>query len=230
MKKWLAVSICLCVFGCSGSSDQTALSPDMGPTADARSIEMDAAPDTRPLRIETNLGPVVGVDEDGLRVFRGMPYAESPVGQLRFRPPVLKTSWTEDFDASAHGPACPQLLDNAAAPPEPNQSEDCLSVNVWAHESTELKPVMIWVHGGGFVVGNGGRDMYNATKLAQRGDVVVVTFNYRVGMLGFLALDELRADSESGATGNFALLDQRMVFEFLKLKTYQPNCHIYHPH
>lgn len=201
----LIVTLTVIFIGCDSSDNRNA--DDL----------VEASTDVpRGLRVETSLGPVVGTEADGLRVFRGIPYAEAPVGALRFKPPVATTPWTDDFVADAHGAACPQLLDNAAAPAEPNQSEDCLSVNVWAHKDARRKPVMIWVHGGAFVVGNGGRDMYDAGKLATRGDVVVVTFNYRIGMLGFLALDALRTENESGATGNYATLDQRMVFQWVQ--------------
>ncbi len=208
MKRFISVMLCVFALGCS-PSDETG--DRVGPGLDGGEMTQE-----RGLRVETNLGPVIGTDENGLRVFRGMPYAQAPVGDLRFRPPVGHAGWDEDFVADSHSAACPQQLDNAIAPPEPNQSEDCLSINVWAHKDAELKPVLVWVHGGGFLVGNGGRSMYDSAKLANRGDVVVVTFNYRLGMLGFLALDAFRSENEAGATGNYAILDQRLAFEWVR--------------
>ena len=139
---------------------------------------------------ETAHGPVRGTDDGRAAVWKGVRYAAPPVGELRFRAPQPPQRWTEPADATAYGKVCPQ-------PPVPNfpmnlgagQNEDCLTLNVWAPPGTEPgagKPVMVWVHGGAYVLGSGSQPYYNATRLVAGGDVVVVTVNYRLGVFGFL--------------------------------------------
>lgn len=139
---------------------------------------------------ETAYGPVRGVDDGRAAVWKGVRYAAPPLGELRFRAPQPPQPWTEPVDATAYGTVCPQ-------PPVPNfpmnlgaeQGEDCLTLNVWAPPGTQPgagKPVMVWVHGGAYVLGSGSQPYYNGRRLAAGGDVVVVTLNYRLGVLGFL--------------------------------------------
>ena len=141
---------------------------------------------------ETIYGPVRGFDDGTAMSWKGVRYAAPPVGELRFRAPQPPQPWTEPADATVYGSVCPQ-------PPVPNfpinlgaaQDEDCLRVNVWAPSGTEPgagKPVMVWVHGGAYVLGSGSQPYYNGSRLASSGDVVVVTFNYRLGAFGFLDL------------------------------------------
>ena len=142
------------------------------------------------LVVETMNGPVRGTDDGAAMAWKGVRYAAPPLGDLRFRAPRPPQPWTEPADASSFGTACPQ-------PPVPNfpmnlgarQDEDCLKLNVWAPSGTQpgdAKPVMVWVHGGAYVLGSGGQPYYNGRRLAHSGDVVVVTLNYRLGVFGFL--------------------------------------------
>jgi para-nitrobenzyl esterase len=142
------------------------------------------------LVVETNYGPVRGAEEQGVKAWKGVRYAAAPVGELRFRAPQPPARCTEVADATAFGPACPQprfpnLPLDLGAP----QGEDCLRLNVWASADTkpgDAKPVMVWVHGGAYVLGSSSQTLYDGRRLVSRGDVVVVTVNYRLGVLGFL--------------------------------------------
>lgn len=144
-------------------------------------------------------------------VFRGIPYAASTAGNNRWKPPQPVVAWERVRDCQQFGPSCPQLpyAKDSAYYREPEaQSEDCLSLNIWtAARPTERKPVMVWIHGGALTRGSGAVDVYDGTALAKRG-VVVVTINYRLGPLGFLAHPELTAESPEHASGNYGLLDQ----------------------
>jgi para-nitrobenzyl esterase len=154
--------------------------------------------------VETSFGPVRGSDDGKVKVWKGIRYAAPPVGELRFRVPQAPQRWTEVADATAFGPACPQpsfptMPLDLGAP----QGEDCLSLNVWASSDTEPgdgKPVMVWLHGGAYVLGSASQPLYDGRRLAGGGDVVVVTVNYRLGALGFLDLSSFdrRFDSNIG--------------------------------
>jgi para-nitrobenzyl esterase len=162
--------------------------------------------------------------ESGLAVFRGIPYAAAPVGALRWRPPAPHVPREGPQDATHFGPACPQLQSNAqwyrrvaegfGASPEvvpdlERIGEDCLTLNVWtqAQGGGELAPVMVWIHGGGNEDGYAHEPNYLGHQLARRG-VVVVSIQYRLGALGFLAHPALSAESEPAVSGNQGLLDQ----------------------
>jgi para-nitrobenzyl esterase len=163
-------------------------------------------------------GQVVGADSpDGaVHAYKGIPFATPPTGDLRWRPPLPPAGWQGILAATHFAPACMQAL----PPPgsfyqreffhttEPS-SEDCLYLNVWtgARSAQERRPVMVWIYGGGFVQGSGSLDTFNGDALARRG-VVLVTFNYRVGPFGFLALPALSAESPVHVSGNYGLLDE----------------------
>ncbi|MEH6491118.1 carboxylesterase/lipase family protein [Halopseudomonas sp.] len=165
----------------------------------------DAKPD--PLAVTTTEGDIKGVTIDGMRVFRGIPYAQPPVGDLRFTPPVPAQKRTETLQlSSAFGSSCVQVDLAVIAPAG---EEDCLYLNVYAPESGEDLPVMVWIHGGAFVFGNGGGE-YDPTRLVKE-DVIVITLNYRLGLLGFLAHPELDSDG-----GNFGLMDQQQALRWVK--------------
>ena len=141
--------------------------------------------------------------------FKGIPYAAPPVGALRWRPPQPAASWSGVRKATFHSPACPQL---GSYPPDAAQeptSEDCLTLNVWAPatKSAGKLPVMVWIHGGGLMNGSGSLPNYAGNQLAARG-VIVVTINYRLGALGFMAHPELNKESRHRGSGNYGLLDQ----------------------
>jgi para-nitrobenzyl esterase len=154
--------------------------------------------------VRLDSGPVSGEIADDVRVFLGIPYAEPPVGKLRWKAPQPPAPWEEMRDATAYGPACTQT-----GPLEKGSGEDCLYLNVWAPalEDRAKLPVMVWIHGGGFTFGAASQPEYEASNLARRG-VVVVTINYRLGPLGFMVHPGLASESDAGAAGNYGLLDQ----------------------
>lgn len=165
-------------------------------------------------------GRVRGEEVDGVWSFLGVPYAAPPIGPLRWRPPQPPAPWSGVRPATAFGPIAPQAPATAgmSVPGDPTeQSEDCLSLNVWTPAlDAGRRPVMVWVHGGGFTSGTGASLLYRGAELARRHDVVVVTFNYRLGALGFLGHRGL-ADPGGGANavGNWGLLDQMAVLRWV---------------
>jgi para-nitrobenzyl esterase len=163
--------------------------------------------DGRDTTIATQYGPVRGTGTDVV-AFKGIPYAAAPAGRLRWRAPEPPARWTETRNATAFGPRCPQpqpRVSDSAAP----ASEDCLSLNIWtpAKSGSDRLPVMVWIHGGGFFGGTASVPTYDGEALARRG-VVLVTLNYRLGALGFLAHPALSRESAHGVSGNYGLLDQ----------------------
>ena len=147
--------------------------------------------DERPV-VDTTHGPVRGVDNGTVKAWKGIRYAAAPVGALRWRAPESPARWSEPADAAKVGPVCPQPSDpripiDLGAP----QGEDCLTLNVWASSDTEAgdsKPVMVWVHGGAYILGSSAQSLYHGGALAGSGQAVIVTLNYRLGALGFLDL------------------------------------------
>lgn len=173
------------------------------------------------LRIHTAEGALRGAVDDGIFVFKGIPYAAPPVGPLRWRAPKPAIPWKEVRDATQWGNASWQQREYCvlAGGGDPgNLSEDCLYLNVWSPDvqpSSPL-PVMVWIHGGGFTIGAGSLAPYNGKALAARG-VVVVTLNYRLGHLGFFAHPALDAEFPPGeAINNFALLDQIAALQWVQ--------------
>ncbi|HTO07034.1 MAG TPA: carboxylesterase/lipase family protein [Myxococcota bacterium] len=168
----------------------------------------------------TRQGRVQGEARDGLSIFRGIPFAAPPVGALRWRAPEPAAPWSGVRDCTAFGACAPQnvvALDMLEAFKilEP-QSEDCLFLNVWTPGvDARRRPVMVWIHGGAFTIGSGAQSIYDGAPLAKRGDVVVVTVNYRLGPLGFLRLTELTG-GRIPATGNEGMLDQLAALEWVR--------------
>jgi para-nitrobenzyl esterase len=157
--------------------------------------------------VETAYGPVRGVDDGVVTSWKGVRYAAPPTGDLRWRAPEPPEPWTEVADAGVFGPVCPQPVEpkipiDLGAP----QGDDCLTLNVWASSDIaggDRKPVMVWIHGGAYVLGSANQPLYNGGVLAAGGDVVVVTVNYRLGAFGFLDLSSFstprrRFDSNLG--------------------------------
>ncbi|MBS2534481.1 carboxylesterase family protein [Catenulispora sp. NF23] len=167
---------------------------------------------------DTESGSVQGVLEDGIAAFRGIPYAASPAGDLRFAAPQPHPKWTELRDASRSGPAVPQSasrLEAVMGRRTPDWDEDgSLTLNIWtpqhADKASEARPrpVLIWFHGGGFSSGSGGWDWYDGRSLADAGDIVVVTANYRIGPLGYMYLPEL-------GVANLGTQDQGAVLDWV---------------
>lgn len=156
--------------------------------------------------------------KDGLVVFKGIPYARPPVGHLRWKPPRPADSWRGIRDASSFGASCIQ-------PPLPRQnlyrdipesmSEDCLTLNVWAPRSARNAPVIFWIHGGGLTIGGSAEPIYDGANFARQG-VVFVSINYRLGVLGWLALPALSAESPEHISGNYGLLDQIQALRWVR--------------
>lgn len=167
-----------------------------------------------PIAIDS--GQVQGSQLGTTRVFKGVPYAAAPVGPLRWRPPQPAPSWRGVRKAAAYSPACPQL---GSYPPDAGReaiSEDCLTLNIWAPaaKSGRKLPVMVWIHGGSLLNGSGSLPHYAGDHLAARG-VIVVTINYRLGVLGFLAHPDLNRESGHGGSGNYGLLDQIAALKWI---------------
>ena len=159
--------------------------------------------------VATTSGPVRGETVDGVRVFRGIPYASPPVGDLRWKPPALPTAWTDPRDALEFGTPCWQPpLEGFYSRGPIDRSEDCLYLNVWTRTTEgDALPVMVWIHGGALQIGHGHLPMYDGGALTEKG-VVLVSINYRLGVMGFLAHEELSAESPEGVSGNYGILDQ----------------------
>ncbi len=166
--------------------------------------------------VETTTGRVAGFEaESGLHVFLGIPYAEPPVGNLRFAPPRPVERWTHVRPAYRFGPTCPQMEDEYEPASLLHQDEDCLSVNIWTPGADpEKRPVVVYIHGGGFIEGGSGDPLYDGQHLARRGDIVVASLNYRVAALGFLFLDDV--GPEFSGSGNLALQDQTAGLTWIK--------------
>ena len=165
--------------------------------------------------VQTTEGPVKGFLKNGVAEFLGIPYAAPPVGDLRWRPPQAHQSWSKALNAANFGPQCAQvtLLGVFAGPA--NNNEDCLYLNVYSPNiqgNGEKLPVLFWIHGGGNV--DGASDGYDGTKLATQGHVVVVTINYRLGLLGWFAHPAI--DAEGHLFGNYGLLDQQFALKWVK--------------
>ncbi|MBI4822093.1 MAG: carboxylesterase family protein [Deltaproteobacteria bacterium] len=201
--------------GDSTTSIDAGVIADSG-TEEARDATVDATVDASVvpqsgLTIQLDTGKVRGKQDGDLRAFLGIPFAEPPVGSRRFRPPVPVEPWTDIRETTDFGPACPQvklgpelILGDFAGP----QSEDCLSINVWAHDDAVTRPVMVFIYGGGFLLGSSAWPIYDARELARNADVVVASFNYRVGPLGFLSTEALASESEEDSAGNYGIRDQ----------------------
>ncbi|MFB7031675.1 MULTISPECIES: carboxylesterase/lipase family protein [unclassified Streptomyces] len=158
-------------------------------------------------------GKVQGTaDGNGIRSYKGVPYAATPTGELRWRPPQAAPRWSGVRQATSYGPACYGSGQQVAS--SLPMSEDCLTLNVWTptHRG-EPRPVMVWLHGGGFQFGSGADPKYDGAALAARG-VVVVTLNYRLGAFGFLARTDL--DQEAGSSGGYGLQDQIAALQWVQ--------------
>jgi para-nitrobenzyl esterase len=167
--------------------------------------------------VRTTGGLVRGEIEKDVLVFRGIRFAAPPVGPLRFRPPMPPSPWNDVEPALDFAPACPQLV--AIDLTENNNSvmaEDCLALNIWTpHVDAKKRPVMVWIHGGGFVGGSARNTWYDGAALSARGDVVVVTLQYRLGAWGFLELSEI-GGYDYAESGNVGLLDQIAGLKWVK--------------
>jgi para-nitrobenzyl esterase len=167
--------------------------------------------------VQLRAGQVEGVRAEGVSVFRGIPYAQPPVGPLRFRPPVQCEPWdgvraAHDVGSIAH--QFPTDLEEMQGRLDLPQSEDCLTLNIWTPEAdAESRPVMVWIHGGAYLNGTGAAEWFDGTSFASRHDVVLVTINYRLAIFGYLHLAAL-SPQEVGS-GNCGLLDQIAALQWV---------------
>jgi len=167
--------------------------------------------------VRTDAGPVRGVDDGAIAMWKGVRYAAPPVGPLRWRAPVPPQPWTDPVDATTFGPVCPQPQSPIPLGVGTRADEDCLFLNIWAPTAatiTEPVPVMVWVHGGAYIFGSGSQPLYDGRALAGAG-VVVVTINYRMGALGFLELGGLDDQGEQ-FDSNCGLRDVLRALEWVR--------------
>lgn len=168
--------------------------------------------------VETGFGRLEGEQRGNVLIFRGVPFAKPPVGPLRFLPPAPVEPWTGVRDATRFGPGAPQGVNpvEVVLPVHvPETSEDCLYLNVYTPATIGSRPVLVWIHGGGNIAGAGSQRLYDGSELVSRGDVVVVTINYRLGIFGFLHGVSV-AGEEFPASGNEALLDQAAALRWVQ--------------
>lgn len=169
-----------------------------------------------PVEATVASGGLRGYLENDVRIFKGVPYAQPPVGPLRWRPPQPAQAWAGARDAQVFGSDCMQNRvgwdDTQTKLPV---SEDCLTLNVWTPASATKAPVMVWIHGGGYVMGSGSQPVFDGAALARRG-VVVVTFNYRLGRFGFFAHPAIDAEHPDEPKANYAFMDQVAALAWVK--------------
>lgn len=183
--------------------------------------------------IQTNYGQLRGIrannsnsvdagdsknSEQNIRVFKGVPYAKPPIGELRWRPPESPASWTGVRDADQFSQSCIQPTNTSTfvwARGDFDVSEDCLYLNIWSDTEAKKQPVMVWFHGGAHTSGQGHSEVFDGTRLSQQG-VVLVSINYRIGALGFLAHPWLAQESERASSGNYGLLDKIAALKWVK--------------
>jgi len=171
-----------------------------------------AAP--KPVRVDS--GWLEGVGEGGLTVYKGVPFAAAPTGDLRWREPQPLAAWSGKRTADSYAPACMQSGVSMPGETPSAISEDCLYLNLWVpkHRNARL-PVLVWIHGGGYSNGSASMPLYHGDRLARRG-VIVATVAYRLGVLGFLAHPELTRESEHATSGNYGLLDQVAALRWIQ--------------
>jgi para-nitrobenzyl esterase len=178
-----------------------------GPALLAISLVTPAA--AQNIEVQTRYGAVSGTESQGLDIFKGIPYASPPAGDLRWKPPLPPKPWNGIRQATEFAPSCMQ-----PARLQP-QSEDCLYLNIWKLPAVHGAPVMVWIHGGGYLTGSGSIPLYDGSALARLG-AVVVTINYRLGVLGFLAHPLLSRESREHVSGNYGLLDQIAALQWVR--------------
>lgn len=174
-------------------------------------------------QVQTEFGPIEGLQNDQTLEFLGIPFASPPTGDLRWRPPVSPEPWSTPLLTQEYGPKCPQKnfsQGDSTAVVEGN--EDCLYLNIWTPDTTgDNLPVMVFIHGGGNQQGSAseftlGTEIYNGKNLSQRGNVVVVTIQYRLGPMGFLVHPGLEAENGENTSGNYAVMDQILALEWVQ--------------
>ena len=168
--------------------------------------------------VETSAGKVRGTVVEGINIFKGIPYGGNTAGKNRFMPPAKPAPWTGVRDVLAYGPSAPQVSANGRGPAgSPGESEDCLVLNVFtpALSGGRNRPVMVWLHGGGFATGSGSGPIIDGTNLARTGDVVVVSINHRLNVFGFTYLGE-QAGSDFALSGGAGMLDILAALQWVR--------------
>jgi para-nitrobenzyl esterase len=170
-----------------------------------------------PTKARTESGSISGVREEGISVYKGVPFAAPPVGDLRWRAPVPVEPWPGVRKADAFAPSCMQAGVSMPGEAPRAVSEDCLYLNIWtpAKRAREHLPVIVWIYGGGYINGSSAMPLYWGDRLARKG-VIVVSIAYRLGPLGFLAMPELTRESPQHSSGNYGLMDQIAALEWVK--------------
>jgi para-nitrobenzyl esterase len=164
--------------------------------------------------VASQYGPVEGYVVNGTCIYKGIPYAAAPKGELRWKPPQPRKAWSEPLSCFNAGYVCPQ--DTKRFPVYGSMDEDCLNLNIWSPEKQAGPcPVMVWLHGGGFGTGAGSLPPYDGSYFASLG-IIVVTLNYRLGVLGFLAHPELTAESGNNSSGNYGIMDQIFALKWVR--------------
>lgn len=214
----------LCMERRSSGTSELKLSPDVQPALMSLAL-MSPAPQALPqkvasrfLTVKTQQGQIEGVAEADVIAFKGIPYAAAPVGDLRWRAPQSAQSWDGMRKTNTFSNACiqPTFSTSLGSGRVGTQSEDCLYLNVWAprtHTSAK-QPVMVWIHGGAFVIGASSLSLWNGAPLAKKG-AIVVNLNYRLGQLGFFTHPVLEQENPGGPV-NFGLLDQIAALKWVK--------------
>lgn len=168
--------------------------------------------------VRIGLGRLQGATLDGVERFLNIPYAAAPIGERRWRAPSAAPAWTGIRDAASMGPACPQPLRPAivAGGVADRQSEDCLQLNIWRPRGARELPVIVWIHGGAHVIGSGTFPIFDGANLARQG-AIVITINYRLGLLGYFAHPALTAEAPADAPlGNYGMMDQLAALRWVK--------------
>jgi para-nitrobenzyl esterase len=173
--------------------------------------------------VTTEYGQIIGNSNSGIFEFRGIPFASPPIGSNRWKPPLTPSPWTIPLLAVEYKPACPQKeFEQGDTTATLKGNEDCLYLNIWTPDTlSPVLPVMVFIHGGGNQQGSAseislGTELYNGKNLAQRGLAVVVTLQYRLGVLGFLVHPGLEAENEASTSGNYAVMDQLLALTWIK--------------
>ncbi len=220
-RRCVVILVCflvVAVFGCNSSDKDEARS---GSSAAVTSSEgKSGADDADSLVVATRYGLLEGMREDNVVVFKGIPYAKPPVGELRFHSPEEPDAWQGVRPAKTYGAGCAQMplisaVGDIALGDTEGECEDCLFLNVWTPSLEHKKrPVMVWIHGGAAFYGSGSQPFYRGSLLCEKGDVVVVSFNYRLGVFGNLTHPGLK--DEYGHVGNWGLLDMIAALKWVR--------------